>query len=671
MQTNVIIFCFCCFWFQLLNAQQSKIDSLEAIVATNSVNVESINALNFRATDLVRSDILKAKSYLWKAKYLGLLMDYKRGLSNTYSQLVSVYQNDAKIDSALFYLKSLEKLSQQKTEQDTDHDVVQTNYYAAAGLYNRKAGNFKEALVYFKKSYDLIEKLDNPLSLAGQAVNIGNCYLGLSDYNSALDYYLKALRGFEKLGNKKGQAFCFQNIGESYIELGQHQSALSYIKKAITLKTETNDLRGLGNAEHSLGRIYTGIGEHDKALKHFTKALKISEELKLSNEAMKIHLNMGKIYALKNETDKAISHLNKSKTIAGQLGDKNSVTSADLEIIATTKEKNVSEEIILMANENIENLRLSGNVSKEAAAYKNLADFYSGKKEYEKALLYSEKYHKLNDSIKNIDIQTQFKEIEELYNKEKNEKQIQLLQKDQVIQDQQLKQQRVLLLLAALIVILISFAVWGFFNRQKHKQKMSELLLRNQIAADLHDEVGSSLSSIYMLSQMAEQMKSDQKDEVISKVGSNAHDVIEKMSDIVWMIKSDENSGSNLRDRMERFIHEYSSVREIEYSFNANDLNGLKLTMVQNKNVYLIFKEAINNAIKYSATKQLHIDISIHNKQLRMAIRDYGNGFDENVINRGNGLDNMQSRANELNGTLDITSGPSEGTVIKLNFPLG
>ncbi|MEO6346782.1 MAG: tetratricopeptide repeat protein, partial [Aquaticitalea sp.] len=553
---------------------------METIIATNSVKIESINALNTRASDLVRSDILKAKTYLWKAKHIGLFLDYKRGLSNTYSQLVSVYQNDAIIDSALFYLNSLEKISKNATfSKDSEADVMNTNFYSTSGLYHKKAGDFKEALVYFKKAYDLLEQLDSAVSSAGQAMNIGNCYLGLSNYNAALEYYLKALRGFEKLGNKKGEAFCFQNIGECYIELGQYQAALNYANKAISLKKEINDVRGLGNAEHTLGMIYAGIGDHDKALKHFTKSLQISEDLKLSNEAMKIHLSMGKIHALKNETDKAISHFKQSKNIAEQLGDKNSVASADMEILATAKEKIISEEIIHMANENIESMRLSGNVSKESAAYKNLADFYLEKKEYKNALFYTDKYHTLNDSIKNIDIQTRFKEIEELYNKEKNEKQIQLLQKDQVIGEQKLKQQRFLLLLAALIVLLISFAVWGFFNRQKHKQRMSELLLRNQIAADLHDEVGSSLSSIYMLSQMAEQMKSDQKDEIISKVGSNAHDVIEKMSDIVWMIKPNENSGSNLRDRMERFIHEYSSIREIEYSFKANDLNGLKLTM--------------------------------------------------------------------------------------------
>src|SRR5690606_17403811 len=117
-------------------------------------------------------------------------------------------------------------------------------------------------------------------------------------------------------------------------------------------------------------------------------------------------------------------------------------------------------------------------------------------------------------------------------------------------------------------------------------------------------------------------------------------------------------------------VNDICNSRNIACSFSADDLNELKLSMKQKKNTYLIFKEAVNNAVKYSETKKLDIKLIQQNKQLEMVIKDYGNGFDEKTILKGNGLENMQNRAKELNGNLRLTSKQEFGTEIKLSFPV-
>ena len=200
---------------------------------------------------------------------------------------------------------------------------------------------------------------------------------------------------------------------------------------------------------------------------------------------------------------------------------------------------------------------------------------------------------------------------------------------------------------------------------------MQELELRNQIAADLHDEVGSSLSSIHLLSQMATQQQgSDTKhNAILARMSSNAKETMEKMGDIVWMIKPGETEAGSLKQRMERFAYEICSSKNIEVSIQLDELDKMKLTMKQRKNIYLIFKEALNNAVKYSGSEKIEIKASKQNKELLLLVKDFGNGFDSSIVKRGNGLDNMQNRAKELAGKIEINSEVGKSTEIILKTP--
>ena len=97
---------------------------------------------------------------------------------------------------------------------------------------------------------------------------------------------------------------------------------------------------------------------------------------------------------------------------------------------------------------------------------------------------------------------------------------------------------------------------------------------------------------------------------------------------------------------------------------------NMKLTMEQKKNIYLVFKEAVNNAVKYSGTEKLDVTASIQNKELTLCVKDSGKGFDSSIIKKGNGLDNMQNRAKESGGVLTVQSTENTGTTILLVVPI-
>ncbi|MCB0448385.1 MAG: tetratricopeptide repeat protein, partial [Gelidibacter sp.] len=367
--------------------QQSKVDSLKSVIALGNQDVEVLKAMNFISFEYVRTDVEKAKFYLWKAKYLGKKLKNDRVLSSTYSQLASINQNQGQIDSTLIYLDNLKGLADKAIGEESD--VIKGNYYSTVGLYYKKSGNIKEALPYFIKTYEIAVNRGDLNSASGQAINIGNSYLGLSDFNRALTYYLKALCDFEQTKNKKGQSYCYQNIGECYIELNRYDAALKYINKSMKLKGDMQDKRGVGNAEQSLGRIYMGLENYDTSFKHYSKALTICQELKLSNEEVKIYLNMGKVFSLKNDTDKALFYYEKSKDIAKKMEDNASALTADFEILAIQQNKTKEGISEKNAIENIQSFKETGAISKEAASYKNMATYYTNLKKYDKALEYT------------------------------------------------------------------------------------------------------------------------------------------------------------------------------------------------------------------------------------------------------------------------------------------
>ncbi len=667
MRINQPILIICFLWISATHAQQSLIDSLETVIGKNARDIEMVNALNKMAGVYSKRDTEKALKYVWRAKALSKTLENNRPLSTSFAILTNIHKNVSQRDSTEFYLEGLKNLASKANDTDWNH--INQIYNSTTGLYLKNIGKSTEALPYLLKGYELSRKMGNKEEMYGQAINIGNCYYQFADYKKSLEYHFVALKGFESTGNKAGKSFCYNNISNCYYEMNRYNESISYLKKSILLKKELGDKRGLANAELNLGNNYMGLEDFGRAEKHFKSAIAINKELDNSNGLINNYFNMGRLYAEKNP-ETAISYFNKGKALALKIEDTDMISKFDLEILAnkTIKEKQLENEE--NAIENVQAFKEAGKKRDEADGYKNLADYYTQTKQLEKALEYTNKYYELRDTLKSNEILAQFKTIEEQYNKEKNEKQIILLQKDKEISEQKLSRQRFLMVIFGLIIIFTGVGIYNFINRNRLKQRMQELELRNRIAADLHDEVGSSLSSIYLLSQMAGKSQFDAKGEILDTIKTNSKETMERMGDIVWMIKPNANEGEGLKYRMERFVNEICNSRNIDCSFSADDLNELKLSMKQKKNTYLIFKEAVNNAVKYSETKKLDIKLIQQNKQLEMVIKDYGNGFDEKIVLKGNGLENMQNRAKELNGNLQLKSKPEFGTEIQLSFPI-
>lgn len=227
------------------------------------------------------------------------------------------------------------------------------------------------------------------------------------------------------------------------------------------------------------------------------------------------------------------------------------------------------------------------------------------------------------------------------------------------------------------------FAVAVMYGLYRYRlaQVMKLQALRNGIAADLHDEVGSTLSSISLSSTIIQNKLNGDNAEVkklLQQVSSNTDNMMEALSDIVWAINTRNDRFDNVLNRMRAFAIEILEPCGVNIRFNlSEDIMDMHLDMRQRKNLYLIFKEAINNTAKYAACKNVFIDISRTSaKLITLKIRDDGKGFEMIFLNNegktlsGNGIRNMRKRAEELNGEITIDSVLEKGTILMLRFPV-
>ncbi len=197
--------------------------------------------------------------------------------------------------------------------------------------------------------------------------------------------------------------------------------------------------------------------------------------------------------------------------------------------------------------------------------------------------------------------------------------------------------------------------------------------VRTRIAADLHDDIGSGLSRIAILSEVARHQVSVEAPvgEPLAVIAGASRDLVDSMSDIVWAINPNKDHLRDLIQRMRRFASDLFTARKIEFTFSApGEEQALKIGADLRCQVFLIFKEAVNNIARHSQCTGAQIDLRIESKWAIVTVTDNGAGFDPANINEGHGLESMRARAEELGGELQIISNDGRGTTVLLKVPL-
>lgn len=525
----------------------------------------------------------------------------------------------------------------------------------------------QKGIDYAKKALGYREKDGDKVKLSLSCCNISQLYIGID--NTEAEKYLKLCEKYALQTNDQDRIIhSYVTASYLYTTTKRYSEAYDYEQKAIGLLEKSKGDPAMLARRYVSAAVISRDLKKDTAITsaYFEKALKI---LRLSKDKISLrdyYVNICNYYTANNNYPAALAAYKKYILYKDSIISE-STQSAIAEISTRYETKKKDDEIIrLNAGQKIKQLEIE---KQKAVISGNLLE--AKQKESEIKLLSQQK--ELQDSR----LKQQEEKLEkQLLISQNNAQQLKLSRQAQQLKETELQAQKQLrnIIIGGVIAMLL-FA--GFiFNRYQLKKKIEQqqqmLAVRNDIARDLHDEIGSTLTSIKILSEVSKNnIGRDVKkaSAMLSKITEQSAQMQQGMSDIIWAIKPDNDKMENMLVRMREYAAYALESKDIDVSFSVDDdVLEKNLDMQQRRDVFLIFKEAVNNAAKYSGARSVKIKLQKALNNIVMEIADNGKGFNR-AETSSNGLKNMQTRAIGMNGVLEIISGDNMGTAVVMKIP--
>jgi signal transduction histidine kinase len=691
-------------------AQQDKIaDSLLNVLKTQKEDTARINTLNLLARNYYgNGDDSLTMKYANDAIAGAAKLNYAQGIFQGYTNLGLAYADAGNEELALKkFQKALEVSQQSGSKKD------EAKAYNNIGWFLVTHGHANEAFKYYKLSVKIYEDLGDKQSaamlyynigityygalsnyteaikwhtlqlsrskeagdkdgVASSHISIGNCYESLGNYPEAIKNYLAALKISEQTENRGKMAATYNNIGEIYNNQGKYTEALKYYNEGLRVFEQINSKSGIATSHDNIGEMQLLQGNFSEALKHHLIALKLGEEMKNPYDIAYSYMNIGNVYFFQSNYTEALKNYFSSTSLfnKNEDNDKELLSKVNRKIGETYFKMNDFSEARKHLNDALVAAKEFGGKKIIAETCESLAKIDSATANWPQAYEAQKLSMLYRDSLLNEENSNKITEMRMQFEFDKKEDSLKLQQvlsnKEKDIQTLELNKQKSLknyLLVGIVLLGILSFFV---YKNYRTRQKLNLQTLRNKIASDLHDDVGSTLSSISIFSQMAQQ-QSKEVNPLLETIGESSRKMMDAMADIVWTINPENDQFEKIILRMRSFAYELLGAKKIDFEFVADDyVTKINVPMNVRKNFYLIFKEATNNMVKYAAANRASFSVKEEKNNLIMLIKDNGKGFDTSQSTEGNGLKNMKKRAGEIGGQLLIESGPGKGTEIQL-----
>ncbi len=462
---------------------------------------------------------------------------------------------------------------------------------------------------------------------------LAECFQDQNQQTKAKSYLDAAYASSINYKNERQQNLCLQALARWHFL----SEAYAEAKKIYLAQIQKNSRRSaLLYTYHGLGDIEYVLKNYTAALRHYETALRIAEETKEWYMLDVFYKDLAKTYLAANMLPKAALYIDSSLK------------------------------------------HTSGNLSNKVLAYDIKSKIDLANKDYKNAYLALWNKEKIIDSLNRKDVTELTNKLDIANNVKQKEARIDLLESEKQMMDQLYRQNKIIQYLLGLWIVLLIIAFVLIRNRIIRKKRMAQELAvkaeQDRISADLHDDIGSTLSSISVYSELADQLLSvrpEKSREMIQKISKQTRNMMDKMEDIIWSLKSVKNENLTFENQIESFAIEMLVPRNIKYHIELHpDINKLSTDEKAVRNILLIIKESMNNLGKYSNAGQAWIHMDISKNEYVLYIRDNGQGFDLSESRSGNGLQNIKKRTSELKGMAEIISTPGQGTTVMVHIPI-
>jgi two-component sensor histidine kinase len=487
-----------------------------------------------------------------------------------------------------------------------------------------------------ERSLYIAQALQDSLLLADAYNFLGLFNINLDSNRKAIPYFKKGMEYTRQppyppqyLSLTKPHHL-YGNMAEAYEKLGMYDSAIYLSRISLQLASQIDWKRGIAVAHDNLGNEFLKSGSPDSAFYHYT----LSRETTLAGGDFDVELlsygGLARCEDLLGHKEKALQWLQQGFLLIKEKPSVNNLFAGQF----------LNDAILLYKKYKEENLLSMTFEKKSELLQKQMKD-----------------NNRQINVILNAGLQneTRLLNLEVKETKDRNE----------------IVNIRLYLMLSILVLVIAGFLLY----RYKTKQILQIVQLQNKISQDLHDDVGSSLSSLQVYSSVADQVMDTQPEkakEMLRKIAQASGSLMDNIGDIVWSMKTEKEQTINLESRIKNFVSDVMGAANINYSVQIEEgTETLIRNMTARKNILLIIKEAVNNTVKYSKAQNASVSLKKLAGQLCVQVADDGIGFDKtDTGKKGVGLINMQKRVAELKGIFEISSAPGKGTTISALFPI-
>ncbi len=589
-------------------------------------------------------------------------------------------------DSAEYYYKKSEALS------------FKLNYKRGLAIYisyeivllNNK-GKYTDALALCQKAIPIYENLKSPRNLAIAYNNLGNEFQYLGALKEAVKNYLIAAGLAEKIKEYNLLRPFTNNVASIFISLQEYEKGYKYAQQSYNLAKISKDSFGIASSLVNLALANMHQGQNSLAAQELLQVYNFSNLLHDYTLALDSYNNLGAIALKEKRYPLALSYFQSALDTALKYNNPIYVLEAS---------QGMAESYMGQGRWNPAGIYIlkAIKIAQQIKARNELADLYSkaskineGLHDYKAALYFNKHYQELNDTLLNEKIRSDINEMDVQY---------QTIKKDKALADQNLVLEKkeillrnrniwlFLLLGGVILLILIIILAFRFYQQRqvlslqtiKALQKEQEVVRlralmegqdqeRNRISKEMHDDVGSGLTSILYLSDSLKESAGNSNIQTVAKISNTANSLVDKLNEIIWSMNKGFDSLDDLIFYLRHSIGELLEASKIAYDISIPEkMPAISMSGEQRRNIYLVVKETIHNIMKHSFATLVSIEFRIENGLLIM-IQDNGRGIDINKLRQfGNGLKNMQQRMDNIGGNIEISR--NNGTRVEIKLPL-
>lgn len=542
-------------------------------------------------------------------------------------------------------------------EKLNTYELYFLNCYEAEIMYYNAL--YDQGIVSALKAKELAGQLKND-TLLGNALNLaGIQFLQTKQFTQAKSNLKEALLRLPDSSNKQFFTQTYQvlaNLAELYLYEANADSAIYFSRQAVEQAEIAKDPRGESLAYWSLAESELLNNNPIGARSAINQANKVMNGIEQEDVSLFLAITNAKIYSALNMEDSTRFFLDYGLSLVKNDTETDQAKMTFLEFLTDFSIKNKDLESGYAALNMLNDYRNRIYIEQKELQLNLIDNFYRGKEELARA---------------NILQQAQAKQIT-----------LQTTLAYALVAG-------IIILIFALIAAYRNFKNTRYITALNHqnelrdKQKKMELksledrmnalsIERNRIASDFHDDIGAGLSSIHIYSTLfLKQDDANQKTGLVAKINKASAGLLDRMSDIIWSINAETKTVRDLLLRIKSFANELLPALSIKVTYKiSKELEDIHLSVLARKNLYLTFKEALNNIAKYSESENVILCFFRESESLFATITDDGMGFDTQIASNGNGLKTMAARIENLGGSFVFESEIQKGTKITILIPL-